>query len=318
MRAILINRAGGPEVLEIGAALKPDPCPGLVLIRVKAFGINRIELGARRTYAPIGFGAHVLGVEAVGEVEAAPQGEFIQGSKVATAMGILEYQQMGSYAEYISVPVTQVLPLKSSLDWATLGAMPLMFQGAYGSLFKALRVRSGETLLIRGGTTALGLAATALATGHGVHVTGTTRNEDHRQRMMACGACASLLDPGSIAEVVPQKYDKVLDLVGTSTLHDSLRCAKAHGVVCIGGAVGGSLIIDSFNPMDYIPNNVSLTSYYSDYLGFLRTPLQKLVNMVEAKKLIVPIAKVFQFEEIVEAHRYMDEDHGMGKIVITL
>ena len=317
MRAIMIKRGGQPEVLEIGYCVKPQPVPGLVLIRVMAFGINRSEVVARQFYQPSDHPVRVLGVEAVGVVEAAPGGEFLWGKIVATAMGALPSQQFGSYAEYVCVPAKQVRLLRSGLDWATLGAMPHMFSVAYGSLFKALRVQRGETLLIRGGTTSVGLAATAMATDHGVNVTGTTRNEDHTHMILKAGAKAAVLDHGSLAGHLPCKFDKVLELVGTTTLLDSMRCVKKGGVVCAAGMVSGHGLFDQFIPMASIPNLVRLTTYCGDGVDFMQTPLQHLVNRVEAKKLFLPIAKVFRFEEIVQAHRFMEENHGTGKIVVT-
>ena len=318
MKAMVIYRGGGPEVFEIGACLRPDPCDGFVLIRVKAFGINQGELSVRRHYNPTGFCPRILGLEAVGVVECAPLEEFPKGSLVATVLGSLSGQQMGSYAEYICVPASQVLPLQSKLGWASLGAMPLMFLGAYNSLFKVLRVQRGETLLIRGGTTSVGLAATAIATSNGVHVTGTTRNEYHKQRIMSVGARAALLDGGLIAPMLPQKFDKVLELIGTSTLHDSLCCVREGGVVCVAGMVGGPWAATNFNPMIDVPNNVRFTTYSPDSTDFTHSHLQVLVDSVEANKITVPIAKVFRFGEIAEAHRYMEGNHGMGKVIVTL
>lgn len=317
MRAIMIRRGGGPGVFEIGACAKPDPCVGFVLIRVKAFGINQGELLIRRCYNPIGLHPRILGLEAVGEVVAAPGGEFPEGSIVATALGFLLAQQMGSYAQYISVPASQVLPLRTKLDWSSLGAMPLMMLAAYNSLFKVLCVKRGETLLIRGGTTSVGLAATAIATSNGVHVTGTTRNMNHMQRMMSFGAREALLDRGLIAPTLSEKFDKVLELIGTTTLPDSLHCVKRDGVVCVAGMVGGSWPAN-FDLTIHVPNYVSLMIYTSSSDEFMQLNLQLLVDSVEAHELKLPIAKVFRFEEIAEAHHYMEESRGMGKIVVTL
>lgn len=313
----MIERGGGPEVFYIGNCVKPEPCPGDVLIMVKAFGINRSEAVMRQLFRPKVPCVRVLGIEAVGIVEAAPGGEFIMGSIVATVLGSLASQTMGSYAEYVCVPASQVLPLKTSLSWAALAAIPHIFQAAYGSL-KALNARRGQTLLIRGGTTAVGLAATAIASMSGVMVTGTTRNENHKQKILSFGAVAALLDRGSIAGLLLQKFDKVLELVGTTTLTDSIHCVKKGGKICVAGMVGGGYAYRQFNPMGHIPNAVQLTSYCGDCTDFMATPLQDIVNRVETTELLLPMAKVFRFEEIVEAHRYLEQGRVMGKIVITL
>src|SRR5580692_1269238 len=157
MKAAVIHEAGGPEVLKIKSLPVPTPKSGEILIRVKAFGLNRSELFTRQGHSPSVKFPRVLGIEAVGIVEAAPGGEFRKGDIVATAMGGLGRQIDGGYAEYTCVPAKQVQVIKTELPWETLGAIPEMLQTAWGSLFKSLRLETGERLLIRGGTVLLAL-----------------------------------------------------------------------------------------------------------------------------------------------------------------
>lgn len=119
-----------------------------------------------------------------------------------------------------------------------------MLQTAYGSLFKALQLKKDETLLIRGGTTSIGLAASAIAVNHGATVISTSRNNQRTQLLKDRGASKVIIDDGNIAAQVKKEtgegVDKVLELIGTATLLDSLQCVKPHGVVCMTGIVGNS------------------------------------------------------------------------------
>jgi NADPH:quinone reductase-like Zn-dependent oxidoreductase len=126
-----------------------------------------------------------------------------------------------------------------------------------GSLFKSLRLAGGERLLIRGGTTSVGLAAAAIAKNHGAFVAATTRNPDRSELLRSNGAVDVIVDTGSIADeiqrIFPGGVDKVLEMIGTVALEDSLQCAKQGGIVCMTGIVGKKWSFDRFSPMEAIP-----------------------------------------------------------------
>jgi NADPH:quinone reductase-like Zn-dependent oxidoreductase len=320
MKAAVIREPGGPEVLRIESVPIPVAQDGEVLIRVKAFGLNRSELFTRLGQSPSVKFPRVLGIEAVGVVDNAPGKEFRYGDIVATAMGGMGRQFDGGYAEYTCVPATQVQTIAHSLDWVTLGAIPEMLQTVWGSLFKSLALQSGDRLLIRGGTTSVGLAAAAIAKRHGALVAATTRRPERQTLLRANSADQVFIDTGSIArqvkEVFPGGVDKVLELVGTTTLEDSLHCAKPRGIVCMTGMVGNEWAIENFSPMDKIPTAVCLTTYSGDAEDFMQTPLENLVEQIAAGALHIQIGKTFKLDEIAEAHRCMEENNAGGKIVV--
>lgn len=320
MKAAVIYEAGGPEVLKVENRPIPTPQKGQVLIRIKAFGLNRSEMFTRQGHSPGVKFPRVLGIEAVGLVEEAPGNEFRKGDIVASAMGGMGRVFDGGYAEYTCVPVAQAQVIKTELPWEVLGAIPEMLQTAYGSLFKSLRLEKGDRLLVRGGTTSVGMAAAAIAKNHGASVISTTRRADREKLLRASGAEEVIVDTGSIAgkvkELYPEGVEKVLELIGTTTLEDSLQCVKQHGIVCVTGIVGGKWTMDSFSPMGAIPTASYLTCYAGDSEDFILTPLEEMAKQIAEGTLHVQVGKTFQLDQIVEAHRVMEENKAGGKIVV--
>jgi NADPH:quinone reductase-like Zn-dependent oxidoreductase len=322
MRAVVLDGPGAPEALHIRELPVPVPAPGWVLIEVKAFGLNRSELHTRIGLAEGVTFPRVLGIEATGVVVAAPGGEFAAGTQVMAMMGGMGRTFDGGYAQFTCVPAAQVLPFRSTLDWATLGAVPEMLQTAYGSLTVGLDLRPGQSLLVRGGTSSVGMAAAVLGKLRDVTVFATTRNPAKAAALTAIGVDHVLIDDGDVAAQVrairPGGVDKALELVGVPTLPDTLRSVGVHGLVCFTGILSNQWIVKDFYPIDYLPNGVGLTSYGGDAADLPAPALQEFLDAVAAGRAVVPVAKVYVLDDIAVAHADMEADRYAGKLVVTV
>lgn len=322
MTAIVFDRPGAPEVLRYREMPLPAPSPEQVLIRVRAFGLNRSELFTRQGHSPGVKLPRVLGIECVGTVAEAPGGQFEPGQTVATVMGGMGRVFDGSYAEYCRVPAKQVVALTTTLDWAQLGALPELLQTAWGSLKSALEVQAGQTLLIRGGSSSVGMMAAQLAKGFGLTVLATTRNPAKAERLRQNGADHVLIDKGEVAaevrRLVPQGVNRVLELVGTPTLLDSLQAATRQGIVCMTGMVGNAWSFKEFEPMAAVPSTVKLTSYAGEASDLPATPLEWFAGEVAAGRQSALLDRTFAFRDIVAAHQYMEDNKATGKVVVAM
>jgi NADPH:quinone reductase len=321
MRAVVLDAPGAPSALAIRDLPIPAPSPGWVLIQVKAFGLNRSELHTRLGLAVGVTFPRVLGIEATGVVAECPGGEFAPGQQVVAMMGGMGRTFDGGYAEYTCVPATHVIPFASKLDWATLGAVPEMLQTAYGSLTVGLDAQPGQTLLVRGGTSSVGMAAAVLAKRSGSTVLSTTRNPAKADALRGIGVDHVIVDDGSVAEqvraIIPDGVHGTLELVGAPTLRDSLRATRVHGVVCFTGMLSNEWIIPDFYPIDVIPKGVRLTAYGGDASDLPAAVLQDYLDAVANGDAVVPVGHVFRLDEIVAAHTAMQENRYSGKLVVT-
>jgi NADPH:quinone reductase-like Zn-dependent oxidoreductase len=323
MRAIVLEAPGPPEALKVQTLPVPQPQPGWVLIEVRAFGINRSELHTRLGLAEGVTFPRVLGIEATGVVVDAPGGEFEAGQQVVAMMGGMGRQFDGGYAEYTCVPAANVLAFSSELDWATLGAVPEMLQTAYGSLTVGLELRAGQTLLIRGGTSSIGMAAAVLAKDRGATVLATTRRRDRFDALRAIGVDHPVQDTGEIEdqvrELVPGGVDAAIELVGTNVLHDTLRATRPGGTVCFTGMLSNEWTLPDFYPIGYIPNGVRLTAYGGEASDLPADVLQRYLDDVAAGKLSVPVDRVYDgLDEVPLAHADMEAGNAAGKLVVRV
>ena len=322
MKAVVVDAPGAPEVLHVRDVPVPPVRAGWVLIRIRAFGLNRSELHFRRGVASTGDFPRIPGIEATGVVESAPGGELEPGTQVMTMMGGMGRCFDGGYAEYVSVPAAQVIPFASSLPWSTLGAVPEMLQTAHGSLTVGLQATAGQTPLIRGGTSSVGMAAAVLAKLRGMTVISTTRSEDKFHLLKKVGVDHPLLDTGQIAtdvrRLVNGGVDGAIELVGVNVMRDTLQATRPGGTVCFTGMLSDEWTIPEFYPMDWLPNGVRLTAYSGEAEGLPATVLQGYLDAVAAGSAIVPIGRVYRIDEIVQAHRDLEANTVGGKGVVLL
>jgi NADPH:quinone reductase-like Zn-dependent oxidoreductase len=226
----------------------------------------------------------------------------------------------GGYAEYTCVPASQVIPFDSGLDWATLGAVPEMLQTAHGSLTVGLDAQPGQTLLIRGGTSSVGMAAAILAKDRGLTVASTTRSPERVRALAAIGVDHPIVDRGEVApavrKIVPGGVDSAIELVGTPTLPDTLRATRVHGVVCFTGMLSNEWTVRDFYPIDYLPHGVRLTGYGGDAGDLPADVLQSFLDDVAAGRVKVPIHRTYTIDEIAVAHADMEAGRATGKLVV--
>lgn len=324
MRAIRLTGPVAPDELTISQVPIPDVRPGQLRIRVMAFGVNESEVTSRKGESGPDFTfPRILGIEAVGVVDVAGEGvHLVPGEKVATMMGGLGRSIDGSYAEYTVVDVGNVLPFDTDLPWGVVGALPEMLQTAHGSITAGLRLKAGQRVLVRGGTSTVGLTAIALAHQLGATVIATTRNHRRFDLLQQVGADHALLDddtlPDAVRELAPDGLDAALELVSATALPDTLSLVRPGGTVCFVGALSGEWTIPDFSPFT-IPTGVRLTSYAGGANDLPAGALAQYLRAIEAGSLDIVVARTYTgLDKVAEAQHDLECGHEPGKRVIVL
>ncbi len=315
MKAVILNDITPAKDIKLSDCPIPGVCPGWVLIRVKAFGLNHSEkllrlneIRASYIQKPI-----IPGIECVGEIEDPGDSGFAAGQKVAALMGGMGRSFNGSYAEYALLPAKNVFPLESDLPWEVLGSVPETWFTAWGSLFECLRLTADDTLLIRGATCALGYAALQIARALGCRVIAST----HRREKLSLIADAdqSIIDDGILTGKI-SGVTKALDLIGPRFLRDTLTSVEKGGIVCQTGLLGGVYALNGFDPIKDIPNGVFLTGFFSNYPS--QQIMDEIFSFLKEKQLVPQAGRVFDFDHIRDALAAQDEGTVNGKIVVTI
>ena len=318
MLAAQLSESGSIGNLRIVELPMPVPPDGWVRLKVMAFGLNRSEYHSVHGLAEGMTFPRILGIEASGVIDLDPEGILEPGTQAVTMMGGMGRLFDGGYAQYVVVPRTKIITFHSSLPWEVIGSVPETLQTAYGTLTTGLDLQPGQSLLVRGGTSALGLATAALAADMGCRVYATSRREAGLELLRSRGA-TPLLDDGKVAprlrEAEPSGVHTVLELVGVPTLRDSLAATAVHRTVCFSGMLSDSWTIPNFYPMDWIPNGVRLTTYSGQAQDLPAEVLQRTLDRIESGDLdLLPIHS-YPLADIAQAHEDMASGRHVGKLV---
>ena len=315
MKAVVLTGPTQAENICLSDVPVPQVRPGWVLIRIRAFGLNHSEqilrlgeIQADYIQKPI-----IPGIECVGEVADPSDSSFHTGQRAVALMGGMGRSFNGSYAQYALLPESHVFPVETELSWEKLAAVPETYFTAWGSLFQCLQLRKDDTLLVRGGTCALGYAAIRLAKALGCRVIATTHREGKLSLLKE--ADQAVLDTETLAGSL-SGVTKALELVGPKTLRDTLGCVEKGSIVCNTGILGGVSALHGFDPIKEIPGGVYLTGFFSNYPT--QQTMTEIFAFLSGHQLTPDVGAVYPFEGISQALFDMDHHRVNGKIVVRL
>jgi NADPH:quinone reductase len=327
MKAYVAEGPNGQQGLLLRKIPVPPLDSGDVLVRIRAFPVNSgilAQLSSQyneRTVFPL-----IPGNELVGEVVDDPSGLHASGTKVAVAFmsgstRITGLNSQGAFAEYIAVSRDFVFPFESRLDWSALATIPGAFATAFDALFNVCLAQDGQTLLLRGGTSGVALAAATLAKAAGLTVIATTRDQSKVRGLEEQSVDEVIIEDGDLAKRLAGRADVALHLTGFSNLPDTLACMAPLGVVCIVGMLGeysnvhsGGLV--SPHPVSYIPHSVRLTTRTGPWPG--RNEMQNWVKGMEDGVYRMPIDRIYSFEQVGEALRRRESHAGLGRVIVEV
>ena len=324
MHAIRLTGPAAADELTVTEVPIPVPGAGQVRIRVRAFGINESEVTSRKGESGADFSfPRVLGIECVGTVDAVGGGVDLPiGQKVATMMGGLGRSIDGSYAEYTVVDDANTIPFDTDLPWDVVGALPEMLQTAHGALTAGLGLQTGQTVLIHGGTSTVGLAAIAIAHQLGATVIATTRNPGRTDLLHHVGADHVVIDDDTLADAVraaaPDGLDGTLEFVSAAALPDVLALTRPGGTACFVGALSGTWTVPDFDPFT-VPTGVHLTSYAGEAHDLPADALAHYLTAISDGAMSIVVPETYDgLEGVATAHQGFESDHRIGKRVVVL
>jgi putative PIG3 family NAD(P)H quinone oxidoreductase len=329
MKAVVIARFGGPEVLEVQDVPKPQPGPNEVLVHVRSSALNRADLLQRlgRYAPPPGAPENIPGLEFAGEVVelGAEAQRWNKGDRV---MGIVAG---GAHAEFVTTHQDAVSAVPPTLEWTAAGAVPEVFITAHDALQQA-QFRSGETVLVHAVGSGVGLAATQLVKALGGRAFGTSRTPDKIERAKSFGLDAGYLVPEPSALKGLADFAKrvtggsgvnvVLDLNGGPYFAASLEALALRGrIILIGGVAGGKTDVDLYQILGkrlHIIGTVLRARSLDEKIAITTRFEREVVPLLADESIKPVIDSVFTLEKIQDAHRRLESNETFGKVVLTI
>ncbi|HEY8410255.1 MAG TPA: NAD(P)H-quinone oxidoreductase [Pyrinomonadaceae bacterium] len=327
MKAVVITRFGGPEVLEVQDVAKPHPAAEEVLVRVRSTALNRADLLQRagRYAAPPGAPQNIPGLEFAGEVVELGTNahRWQRGDRV---MGIVGG---GAHAEFVTAHQDAVAAVPPKLEWPAAGAVPEVFITAHDALQQAA-FKAGENVLVHAAGSGVGLAATQLVRALGGHAFGTSRTPDKIERAKPFGLEAGyeVPDPSALAELSAfarnvtggRGFDVVLDLNGGPYFAASLEAMAPRGrIILIGGVAGGKADVDLYQILGkrlHVIGTVLRARSLEEKIAITAAFAREVAPLLDSGSIQPVIDSVFPLEQIQDAHRRLESNQTFGKVVL--
>jgi len=327
MRVIEISRFGEPDVLVEALRPLPIPGPGEVLVRVGASGVNRPDVMQRRgNYPPPPGASDLPGLEVAGTLAA---GDPEQLAKAGLALGdpVCCLVAGGGYAEWCSVPLGQCLPVPQGLSLVEAASLPETFFTVWSNVFDRARLVPGETLLVHGGSSGIGITAIQLAKAFEAKVLVTAGSDEKCEACRAIGADHAINYRTSdfVAEVKRltdgQGANVILDMVAGDYIARDVRCLANDGRIAIIAVQGG--VKAEFDAGDVLRRRLTIMgstlrprneAFKAEIAGKLR---QRVWPLIESWRVRPVIAGVFPAAQAAQSHALMESNRHVGKIVLN-
>jgi NADPH:quinone reductase len=322
MRAVVIAKPGGPEVLQVAEVARPQPKPNEILVKVAAAGVNRPDVLQRMGNYPVPADASPLpGLEIAGEV-VSPGNTFKVGDKVCALVN------GGGYAEFCAVPESQALPIPQNLSLVEAASLPETFFTVWGNVYDRGRLAPGESLLVQGGTSGIGVTAIQMAAATGNRVFATAGSDDKVAACLRLGAerAFNYKTQDWVEEIGKATGGKgvnvVLDMVGGDYVPRELKCLADEGRLVFIAYLRGpktELNIDAVMRRRLTLTGSTLRPRSTEFKAHLARNLrEKIWPLIDAGRIRPQVFKIFPLAEAGEAHKLMESSQHIGKIVLTL